>query len=501
MENENEYSIQSLIRLVLSKWWLILVFAVVGAAAAFGVSKYCMPLEYKSYTSMYVKNNNTTTSDAVNLSDLNASKSLVSTYIAVLQDDAVMEEVGNELLKKYSIDALADVFSVNTETNTLGVSSIRSCLTMSSVSDTEVLKIVAVTKDPVISADLCNIIAEIAPDFLVRVVGAGSVEAIGPAKVNVNPVSPNIMKNTAIGLVAGAMLAAMLIFLLDFFDNTVKDAELLNRKYHKPVIGEIHSFSNGKSKKKGKGKEDGERKILLDKDFPFYIVESYKAMRTNLVFSLSTSDNKVFVVSSANPSEGKSTTSANIAITLAQADNKVLLIDADMRKPVQHKIFQVKNKIGLSSVIGKMETPAKCIQKNVVKNLDLLPTGPKPPNPSELLASDQTAKILEELSGKYDYIIIDTPPVNVVTDAMGISKSVAGIFLLLQHGSTSYDDAEQAMKKIQLANMNMLGFILNDIKGKRSGGSYYKYKYKYKSKYSDYGYGEEPEENSKKENE
>ena len=137
-------------------------------------------------------------------------------------------------------------------------------------------------------------------------------------------------------------------------------------------------------------------------------------MRTNLIFSLSTSDKKIFAISSPNPSEGKSTTAANIAITLAQADNKVLLIDADMRKPVQHKIFQVKNKIGLSSVIGKMETPAKCIHKNVVKNLDLLPTGPKPPNPSELLASDQTAKILEELSGKYDYIIIDTPPVKKV---------------------------------------------------------------------------------------
>ncbi len=489
MEIETEYSLNKLFHLFLSKWWLILTLAVVGAGAAFGISKFVMPLEYKSYTSMYVKNNNSAATDGVNLSDLNASKSLVSTYIAVLQDDAVMEKIGNELLEKHSIEALSEVFSVDFEENTVGIGSIKSCLSMSSVGDTEVLKITAVTKDPQISADLCNIIADIAPDFLVRVVGAGSVEAIGPAKVNPNPVGPNTTRNTALGLIVGALLAAALIFLKDLFDNTIKDTELLNKKYDKPVVGEIHSFTHGK------GKKSEERKTLLDKDFPFYIIESYKAMRTNLVFSLSTSDNKIFAVSSANPSEGKSTTSANIALTLAQANNKVLLIDADMRKPVQHKIFQVKNKIGLSSVISKMETSAKCIQKQVVENLDLLPTGPKPPNPSELLASAQTEKLLQELSAQYDYIVIDTPPVNVVTDAMGLSKSIAGIFLLLQHGGTTYDDAEQAMKKIQLANMNMLGFILNDIKGQRSGGSYYKYKYK--SKYSDYGYGEEPKEASK----
>ncbi|MBQ3139546.1 MAG: polysaccharide biosynthesis tyrosine autokinase [Ruminococcus sp.] len=490
MGNENEYSLKSIFQLVIGKWWLILILAIVGAGAAFGFSKYVMPLEYRSYTSMYVKNNNTVTGDAVNLNDLNASKSLVSTYIAVLQDDAVLDEVGNELLKKYPVDKLKGSFSIDNEKKTVGINSIRDCLTMSSVDDTEVLKIVAVTKDPALSADLCNIIADIAPDFLVRVVGAGSVEAIGPAKIYAKPISPNIPKNTVVGMLAGIMIAVLLIFVFDFFDNTVKDTELLNNKYNKPVVGEIHRFTRGKKKKN----EKDERKTLLSKDFPFHIVESYKAMRTNLIFSLSTSDKKIFAISSPNPSEGKSTTAANIAITLAQADNKVLLIDADMRKPVQHNIFQTKNKVGFSSVISKMETSSKCIHKNVVKNLDLLPTGPKPPNPSELLASEQTEKLLEELSDKYDYIIIDTPPVNVVTDAMGVSKSVAGIFLILKYGSTTFDEAEQAMKTISLANMNMLGFIMNDIKNKGNGSTYYK------SKYSDYGYGEEPKEKSDKEN-
>jgi capsular exopolysaccharide synthesis family protein len=134
-----------------------------------------------------------------------------------------------------------------------------------------------------------------------------------------------------------------------------------------------------------------------------------------------------------------------------------------------------------------------------------MPSGPKPPNPSELLASENTAKMLQELSEKYDYIIIDMPPINVVSDAMGISRSIAGIFLVLRYGITTYDDAENAMKKIALADMNMMGFILNDINKKHGAGSYYSYKYKSKYGYYDYskgyGYGEEDKKEEKEEKE
>ncbi|MBR6624166.1 MAG: polysaccharide biosynthesis tyrosine autokinase [Ruminococcus sp.] len=492
---KNGYTIKSIFQLLVSKLWLILTMMIVGGGAMFCVSKFMMPLKYQSYTSMYVKNSNETIiTDGVNLNDLNASKSLLDTYIAVLQDDAVIEVIGDELLKKHTADELDGIFSVNKEKNKISVESIRSCLTMAAVNETEVLKVTAITKDADISAELCNIIADIAPDFLIRVVGAGSVEAIGEAKPDYDPVSPNVMKFTILGILAGMLIAVIIIFVLDFIDNTVKDSDELSQKYKKAIIGEIPSFSGSRKKS-----NSDERKTLLDKEFPFYIVESYKAMRTNIVFSLSTSEKKIFAVSSADPGEGKSTTSSNIAIALAQADHKVLLIDADMRKPVQHKIFKVKNKNGLSSVIGKMVTAQQCIHKDVVKNLDLLSAGPKPPNPSELLASEQAEKMMNELSEKYDYIVVDTPPVNVVSDAMGISKSLAGIFLVLKYGETTFDTTEKAMKKIQLADMNMLGFIVNDITGRHHGGYYYRYKDKYG--YSGYGYGNEEGDKKEKEKE
>ena len=492
---KNGYTIKSIFQLLVSKLWLILTMMIVGGGAMFCVSKFMMPLKYQSYTSMYVKNSNETIiTDGVNLNDLNASKSLLDTYIAVLQDDAVIEVIGDELLKKHTADELDGIFSVNKEKNKISVESIRSCLTMAAVNETEVLKVTAITKDADISAELCNIIADIAPDFLIRVVGAGSVEAIGEAKPDYDPVSPNVMKFTILGILAGMLIAVIIIFVLDFIDNTVKDSDELSQKYKKAIIGEIPSFSGSRKKS-----NSDERKTLLDKEFPFYIVESYKAMRTNIVFSLSTSEKKIFAVSSADPGEGKSTTSSNIAIALAQADHKVLLIDADMRKPVQHKIFKVKNKNGLSSVIGKMVTAQQCIHKDVVKNLDLLSAGPKPPNPSELLASEQAEKMMNELSEKYDYIVVDTPPVNVVSDAMGISKSLAGIFLVLKYGETTFDTTEKAMKKIQLADMNMLGFIVNDITGRHHGGYYFRYKDKYG--YSGYGYGNEEGDKKEKEKE
>lgn len=488
---KNGYTLKSIFQLLVSKLWMIITMMIVGGGAMFCISKFMMPLKYQSYTSMYVKNSNEAIiTDGVNLNDLNASKSLLDTYIAVLQDDAVIEVIGEELLKNHTADDLDDIFSVDKEENKISVDSIRNCLTMAAVNETEVLKVTAVTKDAEISAELCNIIADVAPDFLIRVVGAGSVEAIGEAKPDYNPVSPNVMKFTLLGILAGMLIAVIIIFIIDFVDNTIKDSDELNTKYDKAIIGEIPSFSGSKKKN-----DSEERKTLLDKEFPFHIVESYKAMRTNIVFSLSTSEKKIFAVSSADPGEGKSTTSANIAIALAQADHRVLLIDADMRKPVQHKIFKVKNKNGLSSVIGKMITPEQSIQKNIIKNLDLLTAGPKPPNPSELLASEQAEKVLNELSEKYDYVVVDTPPVNVVSDAMGISKSLAGILLVLKYGETTFDTTEKAMKKIQLADMNMLGFIINDISGKHHSGYYYRYKDKYG--YSGYGYGEETDKKEK----
>ena len=168
-------------------------------------------------------------------------------------------------------------------------------------------------------------------------------------------------------------------------------------------------MSNEKKRKKSSRKYV----TLLDREFPFQTTEAFKSLRANLIFSLSTRPNKVFAVTSAMQHEGKSTVAANLAITFAQMEAKVLVIDADLRKPVQHKMFKQKNKAGLSTLLAGMTAFKDVVCENVIPGLDVLVSGPIPPNPSEMLASDNMKQLIKELADYYDYIIIDTPPVNI----------------------------------------------------------------------------------------
>jgi len=481
----NSYSIKDVIRLLISHIWLIIIITIIGGGAAFGFSKLVLPLEYSSHITMYVQSYTGITENANNVNNISNSKQLVNTYMEVLKDDAVINAVGDKLFTQFDENTLKQNFSL-TENGKITPSSIRSCMAISSVTDTSAVKVTATSTDAEVSAAICNDLTDVAPKYVEDAVGVGSINTIDTAKVYNTPVAPNTMKNTVLGAAAAFLLIVMIMFIIDFFDNTIKDTDVLGKKYNKAIIGEIQQFGDGKKKKKS---DEDDHIKLNDKDTPFYIVESYKSIRTNVTFTLSTVEKKIFAISSANPEEGKSTTSANIAIALAQSGSKVLLIDADMRKSVQHKIFIVENKKGLSTAVSKIQKLDDCIQKNVMENLDVMTAGPIPPNPSELLASENMSKILDELSEKYDCIIIDTPPINVVTDAMELAKNISGIILVLRYAHTTDDDVDNVFKRIELANMNLLGFILNNVKSKGSG--YYS-KYKCKGKYyykKGYGYG------------
>ncbi len=227
---------------------------------------------------------------------------------------------------------------------------------------------------------------------------------------------------------------------------------------------------------------------LLDNNVPFQVTEAFKALRTNLVFALSQKSSKVIAVSSALASEGKSTTTANLCITLAQADAKVLLIDADLRKPVQHKIFKLKNKVGLSTLLGGIHSFKEVLNEDAVPGLDIITCGPIPPNPSELLGSENMHTLLSELSNYYDYIVVDTPPINIVTDALTLVKSIAGIVLVAMQGQTPNEALANAIDSVKFADGFILGVVLTNVDV--SSHKYnYKYRYKYKYSSADYSYG------------
>lgn len=482
----NTYTIKDLIDLLLSRIWIIIIAMILGGAAAFGVSKFLLPLEYSSHISMYVQSYTGISENNNNVNNISNSKQLVNTYMEVLKDDAVMNAVGDKLVTQFDDSTLSESFSLSD--GKISPTSIRNCLSISSVTDTSAVKVVATAKDPEVAAAICNDLTSVAPAYVEEAVGVGSINTIDTAKIYNSPVAPNTKKNTALGIAAALMLTVMIIFVIDYFDNTVKEPDAVGSRFSKPIIGTIEQYGDTKKKSRKKSDQDS-RMLLSDAKMPFNVSESYRSIRTNLLFALGTSEKKIVAISSPNPSEGKSTTAANIAIALAQTDSKVLLIDADMRKPVQHKTFKCKNAEGLSTLIIKKSTPAKSVKTNVVKGLDLLPSGPTPPNPSELLASEQFSQLLDQFAENYDYIIIDTPPVNVVSDAMVMKDCINGILLILRYGLTTNEEISNCMKQIELADTNMLGFVLNEVSNKRRS-PYYKSKYGYK--YKEYGYGQQP---------
>ena len=474
------YTIKDIITLLLNHITLIVICSILGAAAGYSLSKYVLPMKYASHITMYVQSYTDITENEDNIKNISYAKQLVNTYIEVLKDDTVIDAVGGQLADQYDLRTLAESFTVSSN-GKISPASIRNCFSISSVADTSAIKVTAIANNPEVAAFLCNALTRVAPEYMMEAVGVGSINTIGTAKAFYNPVSPNVLKNTAAGGLAGFVLIVCIIFMINLFDNTIKDSDTLKNKYKKAVLGEIQQYGENGRKKKKYTDDRGYFK-LTDEDVPFDIVESFKSIRTNITFSLATSERKIFSVSSATFGEGKSTTCANIAVAMAQSGNKVLLIDADMRKSVQHIIFGLKNEKGLSTAVSKMHPLNQCIQNNVMENLDVMTAGPASPNPSELLASEQMTAILKELGSRYGFIIIDTPPVNVVTDAMELTKNVSGMIIVVHHGITTDEDLKKASKKIEFAGMNVLGFILNGVKHKQRE-DYYAHDYSGKKVY------------------
>ena len=217
-----------------------------------------------------------------------------------------------------------------------------------------------------------------------------------------------------------------------------------------------------------KNKKQEQFKLITDSSFPFAAKEAYNSLRTNLLYALSPTNGKIVAVTSSNAGEGKSTVSINLALTMASANVKVLLIDADLRRPTIHKKLRIYNSTGLSRFIVGFETMSDSLKRNVFTNLDVMTSGPIPPNPSELLGSENMRVFLQKASDYYDYIIIDTPPVNIVTDVAVMSDCISGVLLVTSYGNTTFEDVKKANITLEKVNAKLLGMVLAGVENKKS---------------------------------
>lgn len=233
-----------------------------------------------------------------------------------------------------------------------------------------------------------------------------------------------------------------------------------------------------------------ERRNLLSSQSDFFVLEAYKTLRTNVSFALADKEGcPVIMVTSALQNEGKSITSLNLAISYAMADQRVLVIDCDLRRPKVARLLNERAAIGLSNLILDPKLRSEAIRPTKIKGLDVLLAGNIPPNPSELLGSPRMERLLQELRQKYDMIVLDSPPVNVVTDAVVLAPRSDGVLFLVRANYSERGAVIHAVEQMRYAKAKILGFVLNDVETEKAPFGYRKYRGKYYGRYGRYGYG------------
>ena len=217
------------------------------------------------------------------------------------------------------------------------------------------------------------------------------------------------------------------------------------------------------------------KSIISYNDPKSVISEQYRAIRTNIEYSNVDQNTKTILVTSSAKNEGKTTTVSNLAVSFANLNKKVLLIDCDLRNASIHKIFKINNIYGLTDILAKDRAVDKCIQETELENLYVLTAGAIPPNPAEILSSDKMKSLVEDLKSIYDYIFIDTPPIGLVTDAGALSSFIDGVVLVVKSESIEKKYLEETKKKLDAVDARILGAILNSYKSEQKDYNYYSY--------------------------
>lgn len=228
-------------------------------------------------------------------------------------------------------------------------------------------------------------------------------------------------------------------------------------------------------------KKTAEKEPIISKEVPFAIEEAYKSLRTNLIFTLPEENCKVIEITSSMQKEGKSITAVNLAISLSKNGSRVVLVDCDLRLPTVARKLRIEQKPGLTNLLFGMNKMEDVINHHS-SGVDVIPAGDLPPNPSEVLGSQNMKKAIDRLAEDYDYVILDTPPVGVVSDAVILSQYASGVMLVVRTGRTTLENVKDAVDTLKLANANILGFVMTDAAERKQYYDKYGYSYGYSYK-------------------
>ncbi len=309
-----------------------------------------------------------------------------------------------------------------------------------------------------------------------------NISVLDKAILPERPFEPRLQVVLMLALMMALAMGVAVIFLVDRLDSTVRSADQLEAEFRLPVLGIQPMFMPGQEEK------EPEPGLRIAREPRGSLAESCRSIRTNLMFMSPGHNMNTLLVTSAGPSEGKTSLSANLAYTMASAGKRTILVDTDMRRPRVHRVFGLERRGALAqALIGEVEFEA-AVRPSGYANLDLMPLGSVPPNPAELLDSSVFLRLLEWLHTNYDRVIFDSPPAMAVTDASILAQYVDGVIVVAREDKSNRHVMRQAIKALQTVNARILGFVLNDVDLERARKGYYSYRYKYRYPYYYYTY-------------
>lgn len=470
-----EIDFKRIFKALWSRFWIICVSVILGGIIAFAGTVLLITPKYQSSAMFYVNNNSLSVGDAsfsLTSSDITAAKSLVDTYIVILKSRACLNDV------------------IDYSEADLSYGELKSMISAAAVNSTEIFEVVVTSPDPAEAEKLANAIAHILPKRISTIVEGTSASVVDYAVIASRPSSPSNTKNTFLGMIVGLLISVGIIVIREILDITIKTEDDITHCCDYPILaavpdmmentkGGYYSYGGGVKESSGKNK-------IIGDGISFAASESYKLLRTKLQFSFVDEINcPIIGVSSAMAGEGKSLSSINLAFSLSQLEKRILLIDCDMRRPSIGAKLRIQKAPGLSNYLTGQNEMDDVIQRYSTESkesFDVIVAGINPPNPIELLSSTTMKNALEVLRERYDYIIVDLPPVGEVSDAMVAAKFVDGILLVVRQDYCNTASLNSAVSQFEFIESRILGVVMNCVSEKsgKYGKKYYK---KYYSSY------------------
>ena len=483
-QEEQNIDLTRYLGVLLHGWWVVVLVAVSFTGTAYIYSSLTKETVYSARATILIQDSGSGIGPG--LGNIRASSDLARTYLQLLTTRPLLEKVIEEMGIPYNVNSL------------------RSQVRVSVRGGTALMDVTVRTSDPDSTVRIANTLAQVfiqdrqtsrladiaRLEALAAAQGTtdtsalvqsqlstlGSMSIVEEAIIAKPSVTPSLRNNMLIGGFLGVFFGVLLAFFVDYSSNRIKSVEQIDRLFQlggvsPSIMGVVFEWT---------AKEVAEETLVVENSPDSIYSEMFRQVRTGFQFATVANPGKAFLITSVGPREGKSTIMSNLGAALAQGGSRVTIVDSDLRRPTLHRFHGLDRRAGgLSTLIADTEAPASYVRGTSVPGLSVLPSGPVPTNPADLLSSPRMAQIIDQLGEDCDFLLLDSPPIVAAADSTILASKVDGVILVVTMGETRTDTFRDVLRQIQRADTPILGYLVNKVKTQRLGYGSYRYRYHY----------------------